>query len=101
MLSRQSSGADPNVRYDRYRISSKEQQPWSETQKLISIVALTAMLADTRNKGKGSGGTTKDGDVCRVRFTVADGKSKPKPGTEIFRKVDRNLLWINNSKQHY
>ncbi|KAK6357715.1 hypothetical protein TWF718_002024 [Orbilia javanica] len=94
--------ADPTVRYDRYRISmaTKGQKPGSEAHKFLTIAALTAMLADARNKSPTKGGTdSKDWDVCHIKFTPANGKSKVKPGSEIFRKVDSNLLWIDNPKQ--
>ncbi|KAK6362632.1 hypothetical protein TWF730_000087 [Orbilia blumenaviensis] len=93
---------DPTVRYDRYRISTKGQQGWSETRKFLTIAALTAMLADSRGKASGkANGSGKDWDVCRIKFSLADGKNKPKPkpGNEIFRKVDSHLQWIDNPRQ--
>ncbi|EGX45365.1 hypothetical protein TWF173_011030 [Orbilia oligospora] len=93
--------ADPAVRYEKYRISTKGQQSWSDTHKFLTIAALTAMLADSRNKASSKGdGDNKDWDVCHIKFSLADGKSTThKAGNEIFRKVDSNLLWIDNHRQ--
>ncbi|KAK6516128.1 hypothetical protein TWF506_006038 [Arthrobotrys conoides] len=93
---------DPSVRYDKYRISTKGQQSWSDTHKFFTIAALSAMLADSRNKtsaGAKGDGDNKDWDVCHIKFSLADGKSTVKSGNEVFRKVDSNLLWIDNPRQ--
>ncbi|KAK6343825.1 hypothetical protein TWF696_007484 [Orbilia brochopaga] len=89
-LMHQKADREQNTRYERYRISTKCQQPWSETRKMLTIAALTAMLSEAQKSGDG------DWNTCKIKFSPSNGKSKP--GSEIFRKVDRELQWVENPR---
>ncbi|EWC44388.1 hypothetical protein DRE_01214 [Drechslerella stenobrocha 248] len=90
----QKSDREQSTRYERYRISTKGQQPWSETTKLLTIAALTAMLNESRTQKTPA--ENGDWDLCKIKFAPSNGNSKA--GSEIFRKVDSRLQWVDNPR---